>query len=195
MSATGEKTERPGAVGRFVLLLWAGNSEPVPEYVHLQKEAYLLQKAFHELASDADYEPGLLGPHSGAVSDEIERLAFAGIISASRDRIGLTADGRRAAAAIREKTGGKTVQRIEEFKDLLNDLTRDELLAFVHFAYPSQDGLEKESVEYRYLLPRRVGLATSMYEKGKLSAQRAAQISGIYLEDFLEELKRRAGKI
>ena len=89
---------------------------------------------------------------------------------------------------LKKNSEEKVIQKIKEFKGFLNDLTKDELLAFTYFSYPSQNELEKESIEYKDLIPKRKRLAISMYQKGKISAQKAAQIAGEHLEDFLEEL-------
>ena len=190
MSITTEKIEQLNYVGKFILLLLgAKDSEPIPGSVHLQKEMYLLQKIIPELADETDYEPDFLGPHSEIVSDEVEQLESSGMVSAKMDRIELTPDGSKAVDMIKQLLDEKEMQKIEEFKEFLNDLTRDELLTFVYFSYPSQNEIEKESVEYNDLLPKRRKLAMSMYQKDKISAQKAAQIAGEHLEDFLERLE------
>ena len=195
LSIITEKIDQLNNVRRFILLLLgAKNAEPVPGPIYLQKEMYLLQKIFPELADETDFEPCFLGPHSEIVSDEIEQLALSDLISAKPDRIEITSDGIKALNVMKEKSNGKEIQKIEEFKDLLNDLTGDELLSFIYFSYPSQDELEKESVEYKDLLPKRRRLAMSMYRKEKISAQKAAQIAGEYLEDFLEGLAHETSK-
>ena len=68
-------------------------------------------------------------------------------------------------------------------------MSKDELLAFVYFAYPTQKDLEVESIEYKNLLQKRKRLAISMYKKDKISAQKAAEIAGESFEDFFDELK------
>lgn len=190
MSINTEKIEQLNRVDRFILLLLgAKNSEPIPGPIHLQKEMYLLQKLFPKLADETDYEPYFLGPYSEIVSDEVEQLASSGMVSAKPGRIELTPDGNKAFGIMKEKSSEKEMQKVEEFKELLNDLTKDELLAFIYFSYPSQNELEKESIEYIDLLTKRPRLALSMYRKGKISAQKAAQIADKHLEDFLEGLK------
>ncbi len=188
--AIDEKIEHLNCSGRFILLLLgAKDCEPVPSSLHLQNEMYLLQNLFPELADEACYEPHRLGPHSEIVENEAVRMEITGLTSARDGRLELTPDGRRAAAALKSRSGITIIQKIEEFKEFLNDLTKDELLAFICFSYPSQNKSEKESAEYKDLLSKRKKLAASMHQKGKISAQKAAEIAGECLGDFLKELK------
>ena len=190
MSKITEKIKQLNNVDKFILLLLdAKDSEPIPGSMHLQKEMYLLQNVFPELANEMDYEPCFLGPYSKIVSDKTEQLASSGMIIAQSGKIELAFDGRKVVDVLKNNLEEKVIQKIREFKEFLNDLTKDELLAFTYFSYPSQDGLEKESVEYKDLIPKRQRLAISIYQKGKISAQKAAEIAGEHLEDFLEELK------
>ena len=187
---TNAKIQQLNNVDKFILLLLgAKNYEYVPGPLHLQKEMFLLQNLFTKLADDTDYEPYFLGPHSEIVADEVEQLASSNLIMAEAKKLELTLEGKQIFDVLRTKSSSKEIQKIEKFKELLNDMTHDELLAFTYFSYPSPEELEKESVEYKYLLPRRKQLALTLYQKNKISAQKAAQIAGEYLEDFIEELK------
>lgn len=189
MVTINEKIAQLNEVDRFILLLLgAKKSEPVPGPIHLQKEMFLLQNMFPELADETDFEPYFLGPHSEIVADEAEQLKMSGLIKADPGSIKLTSEGKSAFEALLKKSDKNEICKIEEFKEFLNDLSKDELLAFIYFGYPLTD-LAKESIEYKELLPRRKKLAISLYRKDKLSAQRAAQIAGEDLEDFLKQLK------
>lgn len=184
------KIQQLNYVDRFILLLLgAKNYEYVPGPLHLQKEMFLLQNLFTELADETDYEPYFLGPHSEIVADETEQLASSGLIMAGSGKLELTSEGKQVFNILKTKSNSKEIRKIEEFKELLNNMTHDELLAFTYFSYPSPEELEKESIEYKNLLPKRKQLALSLCQKNKISAQKAAQIAGEYLEDFLEELK------
>ncbi len=82
-------------------------------------------------------------------------------------------------------------EKIEQFKEILNDLSSDEVLAFTYFSFPEWN-FGDESMEYKSLVPKRKRLALSLYEKGKVSAEKAAFIAGIPLEDFIHEFKQVA---
>ena len=92
---------------------------------------------------------------------------------------------------LKQDSEPEVLQQIAEFKELLNDLTYDELLAFVYFSHPSLEEIIGESSWYEEFLPIRERLAISLYEKDKVSAQKAAQIAGEYLGDFLKKIKSK----
>lgn len=193
MAEINEKIAQLNEVDRFILLLLgAKNSEPIPGPIHLQKEMYLLQNVFPKLAEDTGFEPYFLGPESEIVADEAEQLDMSGLIEARPGQLELTSEGKEISELLRKKSDDKEIQKVEEFKDMLNDLSKDEVLTFIYFSYPSPEELEKESIEYRNLLPKRAKIAISLYKKDKVSAQKAAQIAGLDLEDFLSELKHVA---
>ena len=182
-----ERAYRLNTLGKFVVLLaGARQCEPVPGMVHLQKEMYLLQKLFPELAGQAGYEPRL-GPHSKMVREEAERLESSGLISRDGSRFELTGDGRTAFDGLKSEMPGE-LEKAEDFKELLNDLSERELMALVYFSGPVK-GLENEAPEYTDLARQRARLAMSMYQKDKISAQKAAQIAGMYLGDFIDDVK------
>lgn len=191
MTIVNEKIEQLNEVDKFILLLLGvKNSEPVPGQIHLQKEMYLLQNVFPQLQDETDFEPYFLGPHSEIVANEEEELQKSNLIDIHGGQIKLTIEGKAVFQELMQQSDKKQLEKIQEFKDFLNDLSKDEILAFIYFSYPSPEELEKESIEYKELLPKRKRLAISMYKKDKISAQKAAQIAGIDLEDFLKELKR-----
>lgn len=190
MESRNEKIEQLNEVDRFILLLLRANrSKPVPGALWLQKEMYLLQNVFPSLAEEADFEPYLMGPHSEIVADEAAELEQSKLVKTESGKIVLTNEGKEIAEILAKKTNEKEAKKIEEFKEFLNDLSKDELLAFVYFSDPFPKELAKESIEYKDLLPKRKKMALALYTKGKVSAQRAAQIAGMDLEDFLKELK------
>ncbi len=191
MSEINEKIAQLNEVDRFILLLLgAKNKESIPGPIFFQKEMFLLSDLFPKLGDETDYEPYFLGPHSEIVADEAEQLSMSGLIKADPGNIRLTKEGEEAYQKIIKKAPKEEIEKIEEFKDFLNDLTKDELLAFIYFSYPSLEELEKESIEYKDLLPKRKKLAISLCKKGKISAQKAAHIAGEDLEDFIHELDK-----
>jgi predicted HTH domain antitoxin len=100
----------------------------------------------------------------------------------------LTEEGKFVANDLMKNTRKREIQRIEEFNELLNDLSKDEILAFIYFSYPLIE-IEKESIEYKDILPKRIRIALSLYKKGKISAQKAAQIAGEDLQDLIVSLR------
>ena len=186
MAVINEKFESLNYVDKFILLLLAAkNYESIPSSLHLQKEMYLLQNLFAELADETDYEPYFIGPYSEIVDNEIDELVSSNLINRRSGRLELTSESKQILHKFAKEPINEKMNKIEEFKVLLNDLTNNELLAFIYFSYPSDD-LAKESIEYKDLLPKRKNLAMSMYNKNKISVQKAAQIAGEDLEDFIQ---------
>lgn len=171
--------------GRLVLLLLdAAGSAPIPGRTHLQKEAFVVSRAVPALADDLGFEPYLMGPHSSVLADEAEQLELSELVTAANGPLVLTAAGKAYAAQIERRLPEHDWLRVTELKSLLNDMTRDELLAFVYFGLV-EEPLEEESEEYERLVPIRGRLARSLLKKGKVSPSRAAEIAGVALEQFL----------
>ena len=60
-------------------------------------------------------------------------------------------------------------------KDLFNDITCDELLAFMYTAFSD---MSKRSAEYEAIKPRIEELVFSLLKKGKISRGKAANLTG-----------------
>lgn len=185
-----DEIERLNEVDRFlILLVGAKEYESIPDTIHLQKGIYLLQKIFPDLAAETDYKPYFMGQYSEVVADELDELESAGLIKNASGSIKLTSDGSAASIRLRGRSSKKEIEEVEEFKDLLNDMTKEELLAFVCLSDPAHEKLEEESTVYKDVVRNRMRLAVSMYRKGKIGAQKAAEISGEDFENFFTRLK------
>ena len=182
---TAGKARRLGAVGRFILLLaGARQFRPIPGRTHLQKEMYLLQRMFPELGGEAGYERRFAGPHSDAVDDEAGRLARSGLIGLDGGRFELTPEGRAAFDVLKIDMDGE-LESVEDLKGRFNDLTQDEIAVLAYFSQPDLGDGPAGCAD----LKTRERLAVSMYRKRKISAQKAAQIAGMYLGDFIDGIK------
>ena len=189
MSSHQEKIDYLNEVDKYIiLLLGAKKGEPVKGPLWLQKEMFVIQDLYPELGEETDFEPYFLGPHSEIVQNEAEELRNSKFIDVVNRRFQLSKKGKEVFNILKHSYEDK-LPKILEFKEILNDLERDELLAFIYFSYPSPEELEKESIEYKELLPKREKLAVSLYLKDKISAQKAAQIAGKDIDSFLEKLK------
>jgi hypothetical protein len=117
---------------------------------------------------------------------EFKQLEKEGILKQENNRILLTEMGKEMASRI--EVDEKCKEVIEEIKSLLNDMTEDELLAFIYFSYPEMVG---ESAKLDKIKPRRKKLALSLYQQGKISLGKTAQIAGISIEELIKELKNK----
>ncbi|HNW81239.1 MAG TPA: UPF0175 family protein, partial [Methanoregulaceae archaeon] len=70
----------------------------------------------------------------------------------------------------------------------LNDLSRDEILLFSYVSYP--DFIEKSAV-YERVIRKRIPAAISLYEKEKVSLEKAAFLAGLPVEEFLDQARNK----
>jgi len=173
----------------ILLLLDANKGEPVKGKVWLQKEMFLLvhNTGKDEIIQGAQFEPHHYGPYSETIDAELDILRMMGLIEINR-RISLNPMGRRLASKLRKIVSPEFLELVEEIKGNLNDLSEDELLAYIYFTFPN---MTTESRVLERIKRKREGLAVSLYRKGKVSLSKAAQIAGMSVRDFIELLRKR----
>lgn len=173
----------------ILLLLDANKGEPVKGKVWLQKEMFLLvhNTGKDEIIQGAQFEPHHYGPYSETIDAELDILRMMGLIEINR-RISLKPMGRRLASKLRKIVSPEFLELVEEIKGNLNDLSEDELLAYIYFTFPN---MTTESRVLERIKRKREGLAVSLYRKGKVSLSKAAQIAGMSVRDFIELLRKR----
>jgi predicted HTH domain antitoxin len=152
-----------------------------------QKELFLLSKAFNDLADEASFDAYLLGPYSELAEEELDGLIKIGLVEKSGSKYQLTAKGKEVAEAIEKIANNKEKALSEEIKNFINDLTNDELLAFVYFTYPD---MTEESVEVKRLIPKRKEIAVQLYRKQKVSLGKASELAGVRVDEFVDYLKK-----
>lgn len=91
------------------------------------------------------------------------------------------------AEAVAGQAGSRTLEVLREYKETFNDMTTDELLAYVYLAHPET---ASQSAKYAGLKPRMERLMLSLVRKEKISGQRAAELLGKSYSYVLE----KAGK-
>lgn len=174
---------------RFALLLaYAGGGQPVRGKLHFQKEMFLIAKNVPDLADELGYEPALKGPMSEALEWSVDQLESVGLLTRDAASYRLTNIGKICAQEAAEEVGPDVVQLVGDMKALLNDLSKDELLAVVYFLYPE---MTVESEEIAGILPRRKSIALRLFVRGKLGLERAAVVAGIPPVEFVAYLKRQ----
>lgn len=176
----------------ILLLLRAGRGTPVPGPLFLQKEAFALRSADSQLNQDLAFEPHMLGPFSDALAAETEQLELSGLVVSDRGYYRLTDEGSRLAEEISGGTAASVLRSVEETKALLNDLTKDELLAIIYFGTPDED-FEEESVEFRRVKRERRRLAQSLLRRDKVSVSKAAEIAGVGVDEIISGVDRLTG--
>lgn len=170
-----------------MLLLREKNFEAVKGKLWLQKEMFIILSNLDKLKNFLDFEPYFFGPHSESVDVALEQLEKSGLVRFEGNKISLTHEGEGLANVLASKASSENIELVREIKELLNDLSKDELLAFVYFTFPE---MTKESLEIENIKRRRKKLALKLYRKGKISLAKAAEISGLSIEEFMSILRK-----
>ena len=172
----------------LLLLLSAKSSEPISGKLWYQKELFLLSKNNKELEEEASFESYFWGPHSELVDTEMEELVQLGVVKQVGSQYVLTDIGMDIANTVLKSTSKSEKELVEEVKNFLNSLGKDELLLFIYASYPETI---EDSVEFKQLIPKRKEIAISMYRQGKISVGKAAELAGISVNDMVKELQKR----
>ena len=189
MDAAGRIAAGCGELRRVMVLLAAANEcEPIRGSTKLQKMVFMLTLGEDGSAGPHGYVAGSHGPYSGIVDEEASRLEDAGVLRVDGASISVTALGRKVADRVAEHTGRRDLDMIGEYKHVFNDMTTDELLAYVYSAYPD---MATRSPVHDRVMSNADSHVMSMLKKEKVALGRAAELLGRPYEDVL----RMAGKM
>jgi len=170
----------------ILILLWCRERMPIKGKLWLQKELLMIVHAKPEVLGILDSEAYLSEPLIEKLDAELDNLKQLGLII-DQPEIKLTRKGEKLAELLVREPDDETVQPADEVKRWLRDLSEDELLAIMYTAIRD---LTKEFGEHKRVTKHRREIAIRLYQKGKVSLNRAAEIAGLPLEKFIHELKR-----
>lgn len=179
-----EDVEQLNAAEKIALhLLGANNQNSVPGNIWLQKEFFLLSRHIDDLQPYLGFEPHFQGPFSETVNNIKDNLEYLGFVERTRAGLQLTERGEQVEETIRKGSSEEILDLVEEIKDLLNDLSKDELLVYIYYSYPdmTSESLEKDDLE-----PKRKSVAKKLYQRGKVDQKKAAELSGHSVSEFEE---------
>ena len=175
----------------FFMLLYApidsSPSVPVQGETWLQKEMYALSRIFPDIEEDAGFEAYHYGSFSESVDevkDQYKNSKY--VIRDPRGQLQLSAKGLELAEEVWRVATFEERRAVQEVKQAYNDMGRDELLLFMYGTYP--ETAENSDVRERIMANRR-RLALNLYKKGKVSYQKAAELAGMRLDDFMQQVK------
>jgi uncharacterized protein YwgA len=166
-------------------LLHAGNDDPLKGRVAFQKEMFLIADYIDKIRDKADFIPHTFGPYSEAAESEMGNLKSLGLVKEEGSEYRITPNG-VAALEMKPAFSPEEIEAIADFKEFLNDLTRDELLLFTYVSYPK---FKEESAVYEQVIRKRIPTAVSLYKKGKVSLEKAAFLAGLPVEQFLDRAR------
>ena len=169
----------------ILALLYANDKEEIKGDLFLQKELFLVVNFIKEMKSYADFIPHFLGPYSEPVEYSMKNLLAYKLVEKRMGKYFITQLGVDVFNKLKHRISQDKLEAIEDFKEFLNDLSKDELLVFVYVSFPefsTESGIKEE------VYKKRIPVAISLYRKNKISLEKAAFLAGIPLEDFIDIL-------
>ena len=180
------RDEKDG-LARFIILLADTGGRPVGDRVKLQGMMYLLSLSVPGIEKRCRYVAGDRGPYSEAVDAGIRRLEREGVLAGGGSvAIALTGAGRELALEMSKKEDKKTLGTVSGLQEFFDDLTRDELLAYICSAHPE---MTKKSAELERIRLHMEDHVMSMLKGCKISAERASELLNIPLYDVIQKMK------
>lgn len=165
-------------------LLHAGNNAPLKGEVAFQKEMFLIADYIEKIRELAKFIPLTFGPFSEAAESGMRNLKSLGLVEEKYHEYQITPYGIAALDKAKSVFTEEQIEAIQDFKEFLNDLSRDEILLFVYVSYP--DFIEKSAV-YGRVMRKRIPIAISLNKKEKVSLEKAAFLAGLPIEKFLDQ--------
>lgn len=165
--------EDENEIQKFIILLTRACGEPIRGKLKLQKMMFLLSEMHDDVKEESSFDADNYGPYSEIIEQESQYLEEIGVLSSGEGKIFLTNVGNRIAKNMVKNVDRDILLALDEYKDLCNNLTSKELLAYVYSAHPE---MTEESLEYKNLKPHMEHYILSILKKHKISAQRAAEL-------------------
>ena len=117
---------------KFIILLANANDEPIKGRLKLQKMMYVLSNIVEEIKEQCSYDADNYGPYSKVISEETRYLEQIGVLTGNVGEIALTQLGKEIAQELYKNEDEKLLHTLNVYKDFLNSMTRNELLAYTH---------------------------------------------------------------
>ncbi len=143
--------------------LGALDNNPLRSKIKIQKLLFLISNVFKEYKDLLEFEPHLFGPYSETLDYLVQDLQKLGLIEIEGSRYKLTKKGFELYQQLKPKK--ELIEVVEDFKEFLNDLPDEEILAFVYVSYPDYIS---ESAKWDELKPDRIKIAVSLLRKKRL---------------------------
>lgn len=167
----------------ILALLNAKGKEPIKSDLFFQKEIFLILNYIKEMFPNADFIAHSFGPYSEVAEKSLINLNSYGLVNKKGNSYNISDYGVEIYSNLKDRLSRNKIEAIEDFKDLLNDLNRDELLVFTYISFPN---FTTESAIKKEIYSKRKTIAVSLYKKGKISLEKAAFLAGIPLEQFIK---------
>lgn len=175
-------------------LLDSNNQEPIMGKTRLMKELFFISLNVPSLKKEFEFEADNYGPSSDVVIGYIDDMSQMKLISAKKrnqDNV-IYSLGEYGKKFLEEENLDLDYELISEMKTLCHGITNDELLALTYFSFPE---MTEESLVKKRIWAKRQKLALGLYRKGKVSLEKAVEISGLNYKEFLDLLNSKNIKV
>lgn len=175
-------------------LLDSNNQEPIRGKTRLMKELFFISLNVPSLEQSFEFEADNFGPSSDVIMGYLDDMSQIKLIHAekrSNDNVTYTL-GEYGKKFLEQEKLDLDYELISEMKTLCQGITNDELLALTYFSFPE---MTEESLVKDRIWAKREKLALGLYRKGKISLEKAVEISGLNYKEFLRLLESKNIKV
>lgn len=160
---------------QIISLLLSGADRPIKQKLALQKELFLLSRAFPKLQNVFQFIPHKYGPYSNDAEYIIENNVDLFIENSSG--ISLTPEGieysEKASDDLEPEKRDKLMKAVSMIRDIYDGLTNDEFMFLIYSTY----GFTEKSEKYDKLMKNKSELAKRLYHKKVITLQRYKELS------------------
>jgi len=172
----------------MLVLLFVNNAEAIKGRLWLQKIMYLITKNIDEIQDI--FDGYYIGPFSEDVEIALEQFIGSNYIEISNNyKISLTEYGINTVKEIINSVPEEKLELVKDMKTFLNDMTRDELIAFIYSTFPES---AKESDIKEQFENNRYEASISLLKKNKVSLEKASEIAGYPLSEYIKKIKQKS---
>ncbi len=166
-------------------LLYSNNAESIKGRLWLQKIMFLIERNVDEIQDI--FDGYYIGPFSEEVELALEQFIGSRYVKINKNyRISLTDIGKDYARQVINVFSEEKLEMIKDMKIFLNDLSKEELIAFIYSSFPD---FAKESDILEVFDGTRYKASISLLKKNKVSLEKAAEIAGYDLSTYIEKIK------
>lgn len=172
---------------QYMLFLFNSlNGKPIKNKVNIMKMLFFISLNVPSLENEFNFEADNYGPSSDVVERNLESLHQENFLKQDKRGYQLNDLGKEYLNS--RNFADVDFDLIDDMKNLFDGLTADEVCALTYFTFPETTS---ESVILDRIIKNRKKLALKLYEKNKISAEKASEIAGISMMELFELLSRK----
>ncbi len=172
---------------QYMLFLFdALDEKPIKNKVNLMKMLFFISLNVPALKQELNFEADNYGPSSDVVERNLEVLNLETFLVECNEGYKLTKLGKEYLSSRDFKD--IDFKLIEDMKGLFDGLTVREVCALTYFTFPetTTESLIKEDI-----IQNRKKFAINLFKKNKISLEKASEIAGLHLKDFIDLLYKQ----